>query len=455
MRVAIVNQFSSAGGGSRFARALVMGLAQSDPASSFDFLADASAVHRDGLVELFAPYANVRILPLDPSGLLVGLSAATKSSPLGRLRVWALDQGSIVRAYRWVKFDLLGKSQATPSLRLPEATQRALDTYDVVYLAWPYYIEPLDVSAPVVATFHDFNFKHDFGNFTDEMLQSVQRDTLNWLESPVQPVSSTPFIAEELHRFYPTHRREPRVVFLSTFAVHEPTPAEVASTLSKHAIPADYLVCPSNTSPHKNLAGLFRALGKLKREGRGVPLVLTGFGTDDLIRLSAGNRELRAMYASTFQLHDIRLEEGLELGSDVIPLGFVSDLEMDALIRGALAVVAPSRYEAGSGPALDAWKLGTLVISSNIPPVLQQIDFLKTSAYLFDPDKPVEMASAIDSALADPDTAKRMVSESLSAMAAYTWVDVARRYLDVFRDAVRDDGTVPTDTEQLGTGESW
>jgi len=444
MRVAIINQFSSAGGGSRFARALVMGLAQAEPSSEFDFFADASAVMRDGLIELFAPYPNVRVIPL-ANGAVTDLAHATGGSTVRAAGEWAIRQPAIVRAYRWFKFAVLRRPTAAPSMRLPAETIRVLDTYDVVYLAWLYFIRPIDVAAPMVATFHDFNFKHGFGNFSPEMLENVERDTRKWLSANVQPVSSTQFIADELRTYYPSHVLEPKVVFLSTFAVHDPSSSEIAKVQGNLSVPTEYVLCPSNTAPHKNLIGLFRALGQLKRQGDGVPLVLTGFGTDDINRLAAGNRELLAKYQATFDLYDVMLEEGLELGVDVFALGFVTDLEMDALIRGARAVVAPSRYEAGSGPALDAWKLGTLVISSNIPPVLEQMEFLHTRAYLFDPENPSEMAAVIQTALSDEGAAQTMVEESLAGMATYTWIDVAKAYLEVFRDVARRASTPPTE----------
>jgi len=439
MRIAVVNQFSSAGGGSRFARALVMGLAKADPSSHFDFFADARAVTRDGLVDLFAGNANVRIRPLE-DGAMVDIAQATSVTPVQAVRAWALSQALIVRAYRWLKFDILRRPDIEPSsMRLPDATLRVLDGYDVVYLAWPYFIEPPAVTAPVVATFHDFNFKHGFGNFSESMLADAERDMLAWLESPVQPVSSTRFIADELRAFYPTHHREPAIVFLSSFAVHDPGPSEVRAVREKYGLPQDYVICPSNTSPHKNLVGLMRALGILKREGCGVATVLSGFGTDDLVRLAQGNSDLHAKFDAAFALHDARIEEKLVLGEDVFALGFVSDFDMDALIRGARAVVAPSRYEAGSGPALDAWKLGTLVVSSDIPPVLEQLAFLGTAAYLFNPDEPSDIARAVRLALSDSDAAGEMIEKSSAAMDAYTWVDVGRAYLAVLREAISGD----------------
>jgi glycosyltransferase involved in cell wall biosynthesis len=205
---------------------------------------------------------------------------------------------------------------------------------------------------------------------------------------------------------------------------------------AKYSLPERYLICPTNTSPHKNLVTLFRAFGQMKRDGTSLPLVLTGWGTDDLNQLAQGSDALLAAYDAIFQLHDVRQEEDLELGQDVFALGFVSDFEMDALIRGAEAVLAPSLYEAGSGPAIDAWKLGTLVISSNIPPVLEQIEFLHTEAFLFDPADASGIAETIDRALLDRSAAKLMVDTSRSAMDSYSWDRVADGYLRVFRNAV-------------------
>jgi glycosyltransferase involved in cell wall biosynthesis len=465
MRVAILNQYSSAGGGSRFARALVAALAERAPEAEFHLFADSRSVQRDGLIELLAPFPNTTIVPLDPDGHLISVEAMlaesvkaaeeppapveetpTKLSALARAREWALERESIVRVYRWLKFDVLGRTpepepeyveEAFPTHSLAPETVEALSAYDLVYLAWPYFLEPFDPRVPVVATFHDFNFKHGFGNFTPGMLETVERELADWIEAkPTQPISSSPFIAEELMRFYPGYRHAPEVVFLSTFAIHDPSESQVAEVRERFNLPEKYLVCPTNTSPHKNLVALFRALGEMKRSGHLIPLVLTGFGTADLNRLAEGDLELQAAYDATFALHEARLEEGLVLGEDIHALGFVSDFEMDALICGAAAVIAPSKYEAGSGPALDAWKLGTLVISSDIAPVLEQIEYLRTKAFLFDPDNPSEIARTIDAGLSDEAAVRRMVEESREGMNRYSWDQVADGYLRVFETAI-------------------
>lgn len=433
MRVAVINQYSSAGGGSRFARALVTGLAQADPRSQFDFFADGAAIDRDGLADLFGEYANVRVVPLH-SGNVVSADEATRIAAFERLRDRARNVGWVVQLYRWLR-RVSGTSPGSQSLTLPPATLKALEAYDVVYLAWPYYIRPLELDVPVVATFHDFNFKHGFGNFTSQQFATVDRDWRDWLISPVQPVCSTNFIAGELDAYYPDHRNEPAVVYLSTFAVHDPAPADVADVAAKFGLPNDYVVCPTNTSPHKNLATLLRAMGRLKRAGSALPLVLTGFGTDDLNRLAQSEKGVRSTYQATLDLHEVRIAEGLELQRDVFALGFVSDREMDALIRGARALVAPSLYEAGSGPALDAWKLGTLVLSSDIPPVLEQMEFLGTRAYLFDANDSEAIADQVLAALGDSETAEIMVEQSRAAMEAYSWKEVGDAYLTVFEQA--------------------
>jgi glycosyltransferase involved in cell wall biosynthesis len=165
-------------------------------------------------------------------------------------------------------------------------------------------------------------------------------------------------------------------------------------------------------------------------------LVLIGNGTT----LFKGLSEEQSADPTAVLLHSAFRETGLELGKDVFTLGYVNDSDADALIAGAELLVAPSRYEAGSGPALDAWALGTPVAMSAIPPFLEHLDFLGVRAATFDPEDEGSIAEAIVEMLARPDAARDMARESKAAIARYTWADVAKGYREAFDAAVERGG---------------
>jgi glycosyltransferase involved in cell wall biosynthesis len=265
----------------------------------------------------------------------------------------------------------------------------------------------------------------------------LDAEMVEWLEGRVQPICSTPFIAGELNEYYPGRTNDPAIVYLSTFAIHDPDPGDVEQVRARFGLPQSYILCPTNIGPHKNLISLIRAAGEMKRSGIPFALVLTGSGTQCLGVDPTGE----PLYQSIFHdhidlLNDTLLQEDLLPGRDFWALGYVSDEEMDALVKGATLVAAPSRYEAGSGPALDAWWLGTGVVSSSLQPVLEQIEFLGTEAMLFDATDVNGMAEALTSALTYPEAIAEMAARSQDAMKRYTWSDVARGYVGVFRGAV-------------------
>jgi glycosyltransferase involved in cell wall biosynthesis len=441
VRIAIVNQFSSAGGGARFTRALVNGLATSVEGVEIGLFADATHLERDALASLFADTPHVTVLPLhnepEPSA---GPERPADDTALRRaymgVRGVLKRVAPLASAYRTWR-------RRSETLETPEWARFALDDqalsclakYEVVYLAWPYFIEPVDLPVPVVITMHDFNFKYPFGNFTPEMLSIVEREVPGWIDRADVVVLSAEFMRQELERFYPGRARATRVVRLTQFSISALTEVEADAAVEHFGLPQRFMMCASNTASHKNLETLLRAAGEMKRRAEGVPLVLTGYGTDEIgTHGDADVPKTHPLYRMQMMARLLR-DEGLVLGVDVFPLGYVSDVEVDALIRKASLVVSPSLYEAGSGPGLDAWANGTPVAFSNIPPFIEHLDFLGVHAFVFDPLDPVNIADTLHEALSSERSAA-IAAESRAAIARRTWEQIASEYADAFQLAV-------------------
>ena len=106
--------------------------------------------------------------------------------------------------------------------------------------------------------------------------------------------------------------------------------------------PSRYFLYAGNDKPHKNVDGLVQAFLRLRERRRDVSLVLAG---------------------ASFQRHQAR--EG------VVTPGFVSDDELAALYRGALAVVQPSIEEGFGLPAAEAMASGVACITSTAPALVE------------------------------------------------------------------------------------
>ncbi len=415
MRVAVIAQQASAGGGTRFLRPLVMALARTQPDMHITLFVNTYAAEVFGAGEGFVD-ERINVVPVDPV-----ISAHPGCE---------LDGHAPVSGRRTV-LEATGISDRRALMhRTVSDLARAVAGFDVVYLAWPFFLHPMLVRPPVVGTFHDFNFKHDFKTLGPQFIELLDAQIGFWLDRCEVAVTSAQFIAGELAHFYPTSANKTMVVRLSTLLAGAPEQIDCHAP-ERHGLPAKYVICPSNTSRHKNLERLLRAYVGVRAVG-GPPLVLIGNGT----QLLSGLSEAQAADPTAIRLLETFRATGLTLGHDVYALGYVSDGDADALIAGAQLLVAPSLYEAGSGPGLDAWALGTPVTMSAIPPFLEHLEFLGVSAKMFDPTDEGAMSGAIVSVLDDPDAAAEMAARSKVAIGRYTWAEVAAGYRAAFEAAM-------------------
>jgi glycosyltransferase involved in cell wall biosynthesis len=414
VRVAVIAQQASAGGGTRFLRPLVRALADTYEDIHLTVFVNVEAASRFGAMAGF-DHERITVQPIEPVPYL--------DPPPASMRDWL----------RLVCARLLGMDNASLVRAGIRRTQDGLRGYDVVYLAWPYFLEPFDTGAPTVGTFHDFNFKHDFGSISADQVVTLERQVKGWIRRCTVAVTSSRFIEDELCRYYGDVVRLHQTVRLTTFAATRPNEAAIAEATKRHGVPNDYVVCPSNTSPHKNLKTLLAAYARA-RLGGAPPLVLMGNGTDMLLRV--GDRPATSFGVEWDRMLDEFSESGLRLGRDVFALGYVADPDADALIAGARLLVAPSLYEAGSGPAVDAWSLGTPVVFSGIAPFAEHLECLGVAAEMFDPDSPDDIGRVILRVLGEPSRMTEMAEQSMEAMSRYTWADVARGYRLVLEAAI-------------------
>ena len=121
--------------------------------------------------------------------------------------------------------------------------------------------------------------------------------------------------------------------------------------------------------------------------------------------------------------------DGLE--ERVQHLGFVSPERLTGLYRDAIALVLPSLYEGFGLPALEAMKLGTPVVASDIPPLRE----VAQDAALFVPS-PLD-AEAWRSALAricsDGPLRAELSRTGAAAAARFSWAEVGERFSDLLQ----------------------
>jgi alpha-1,3-rhamnosyl/mannosyltransferase len=116
--------------------------------------------------------------------------------------------------------------------------------------------------------------------------------------------------------------------------------------------------------------------------------------------------------------------------------GYVPDVELAALYRGAVAALFPSIYEGFHLPPLDAMSAGCPVIASDIPVHREVLG----DAAVFVPCHDVDAwVAAIRQVLGDPQGRERMAAAGRERAAGFTWEKSARTLLRLFESVVRSD----------------
>jgi len=179
---------------------------------------------------------------------------------------------------------------------------------------------------------------------------------------------------------------------------------------------AAVVLCVAQKREHKNLLGLLRAHALLT--DRDARLVLPGAPTPH-------EEELRAEAAR------------LGIGERVVFPRWLSDEEMEDLYGVATCFVLPS-FEEGFGlPVLEAMARGVPVATSDrssLPEVAGD------AALLFDPDRPQEIAAAVDRLLADPGLRADLIARGTARVPEFSWRGTAAATLETYRRAVAGRG---------------
>ncbi|VBB08533.1 glycosyl transferases group 1 [Lucifera butyrica] len=306
--------------------------------------------------------------------------------------------------------------------------QHLAEAFDLVYCFWPHGMVYEPAGKPMICTFHDttvFDFVPPF--LSGAILKHAWAQAKDWLENCSAVVVPSRYIKSRLIANFGKKHENAAVIS------HAISPATVftAETLSPGVakkLPPEYILYPSNTAPHKNHYNLLLAYAKFARRKQ-YPLVLCGYQTEDLTLEPPDWPD--KIYLPV--LVSLIKRSGLQLGADLVPLGYVSDNDVNLLIRNAKALIMPSLAEGGgSYPVEEALSMGTPVLCSDIPVMREHLAARSAKIVWFDPESPVLIAAALEEMLLNYHTYKNSVMLG-SNDARPCWRDIAEQYVQVFR----------------------
>ena len=179
-------------------------------------------------------------------------------------------------------------------------------------------------------------------------------------------------------------------------------------------VPGEYLLCVGTLSSTKNVPFLIAAY---ERSGVSQPLVLAGGrapGFEDVER---------AIAASSCQ-------------ERIVVISGASDGEIDALYRGATALLLPSRYEGFGFTPLEAMSRSCPVLASDIP-VVREIS--GDGAWLLPLDDLETWAEALRAIVSDDRLRSTLRAAGSQTVLRYSWEKTARALCELFREVGLND----------------
>jgi glycosyltransferase involved in cell wall biosynthesis len=218
--------------------------------------------------------------------------------------------------------------------------------------------------------------------------------------------------ADDLVRELRVPRAKIDVVPLGVGSTARATPVPAAQLRAGHGLGDRPIVLTvAAKRPHKNLPRLLEALALIAPERRPV-LVVPGYGT------AFHDEELSALVARLGVAGDVRL------------LGWVSDAELEGLYAAAALFAFPSLYEGFGLPVLEAMARDLPVACSDRGSLREVAG---AAALVFDPERPDDIARAIEQVLGDPAQADRLRAAGHEQAARFTWERSAQLTLDAYR----------------------
>jgi len=182
----------------------------------------------------------------------------------------------------------------------------------------------------------------------------------------------------------------------------EVAPAQAEATRAELELPDSYVLAVGTVEPRKGLDVLIEAMAKPYAPD--LPLVVVGprgWGEVDLTALAA--------------------EHGLAPGRLRV-LGRISDIDLAVVLRQAAVLAAPSRAEGFGLPVLEALAVGTPVVHTDVPAL---VEVAGDAGVPVPRDDAKTLAATLQAVLEDGPGTRRRVAQGQLRASAFTWEHAA------------------------------
>ncbi|MEO8275707.1 MAG: glycosyltransferase family 1 protein [Thermoanaerobaculia bacterium] len=314
--------------------------------------------------------------------------------------------------FSWVEEDSPGYS-----LREQWSVGRKLARHRVDLFHSPHYVLPARTPARVVVTIHDLiHLVHP--EFLPHPLALLYARF--FLRRAVRRAATLLTVSAATAKDLETRLGvDPRRIEVTWNGVDESfrrslAPAELGKELAELGLAPGYFLFLGNPKPHKNLERVVRAFAR----------AFPGPANDRRLVVAGGDDVSRDL---------ARWSAELGLGERLRKVGRLAPARLPALVQGALTLVFPSLYEGFGLPVAEAMAIGTPVLASTTPAL---VEIAGGAAELVDPLDTDAIAAGMVRLATDPDRREALSRAGRLRAADFRWERTAAKTLAVYRRAL-------------------
>jgi glycosyltransferase involved in cell wall biosynthesis len=301
--------------------------------------------------------------------------------------------------------------------RIPDMAARV--SADIVYFPYNWSF-PFRKRVPTVLTVHDvipLTFREAMGLMRKRLLYRPGMRLACRLNDVVVTVSQ--FSKDDMARRLGVPADKIRVI---PNGIRKPYPHRArleADLTGRFGLSKGFILYVGGIHERKNVPRLIAAFARLVRgTGYRGSLIVTG-------RISGAPYQERMRQVCEAAVKRAGME------GRVTFTGFVSDEELDTLLRRAACLAYPSLYEGFGIPVLEAMNAGTPVLTSSTTAMPEVAD---GAALLVDPLDEEAIAAGMAHLVKDARLRATLIRRGYQWAASFTWERTAKAYLDLFSE---------------------
>ena len=278
------------------------------------------------------------------------------------------------------------------------------------------YIAPFTRQCPLVVSVHDVSFKI-FPKYFSPRDRLLFKTLLPLsLKRATAIITLSQHAKNEILHYFPFLKGKVYAIPLAASNSFKKLSDQkrVENVLAKYGVSTPFIMAVGNLQPRKNLVHLIKAFAKVAEQEKNYQLVIIG--------------------KEQWQSSEVfKMVEALDLRSQVLFPGYVSDPDLVCFYNAAALFVYPSVYEGFGLPILEAMSCGTPVVTSNIS---SMPEVAGEAALLVNPHDINEISDAISRIISDSQFADELSSRGQKKAANFSWLNTASKTIDVYKSVL-------------------